>query len=100
MRFSSWNVHGLGRPWIVNWLRNKLRALNPQVLFIIETKVCSKKMEVIWSKCSFSSGINVDAIGNEGSLSLCWKDSTTISLRSYSHFYIDVNVHDPVKGEN
>ncbi|MFQ6640906.1 hypothetical protein Gotur_014657 [Gossypium turneri] len=43
MRVLSWNVRGLGRPRTVARLKNKLRAINPRILFLMETKLSSKK---------------------------------------------------------
>lgn len=70
MRLISWNIRGLEKPQNVNWLRNKVRANSPQILFLIETKLCSKKMEKVRLKYGFKTGIDVGAVGSKGGLSL------------------------------
>lgn len=71
MKILCWNVRGLERPQTINRLRNKLRAINPRVLFLMETKLSEKKMEMVRLKCGFVNGINIAAIGSRG-LSLGW----------------------------
>ncbi|KAA3469398.1 reverse transcriptase [Gossypium australe] len=98
MKIISWNVRGLGRPRTVKRLKNKLRAINPQILFLIETKLKAKEMEIVRRKLGFSCGIEVDADGSKGGLSLGWNNNSLISLRSYSSFHIDADVNDKDSG--
>ncbi|KAA3472113.1 reverse transcriptase [Gossypium australe] len=94
MKIISWNVRGLGKSRTVKRLKNKLRAINPQILFLIETKLKAKEMEIVRRKLGFSCGVDVDADGSKGGLSLCWNNNALISLRSYSPFHIDADVDD------
>ncbi|KAA3462946.1 non-ltr retroelement reverse transcriptase [Gossypium australe] len=94
MKIVSWNVRGLGRSRTVKRLRNKLRAINPHILFLIETKLDEKSMERVRLKLGFSCGIAIGADGSKGGLSLCWKDNSLVSLRSYSSYHIDVDITD------
>ncbi|KAA3478601.1 reverse transcriptase [Gossypium australe] len=66
MKILSWNVRGLGNPRTVKRLKNKLRAVNPRILFLIETKLSVKKMELVRMKCGFENGIDVGAIETYG----------------------------------
>ncbi|KAA3458060.1 reverse transcriptase [Gossypium australe] len=86
MKILSWNVRGLGQSRTVRLLKNKLRHIQPQILFLIETKVTSRKMESIRRRCGFMNGIDVDAIG--------WKEGINLSLKSYSRSHIDVEVEE------
>ncbi|KAA3471562.1 hypothetical protein EPI10_017165 [Gossypium australe] len=73
MKLLSWNVRGLGRSQTINRLRNKLRAINPRILFLMETKLNSKNMEMSdWIKRRFIPRRE----------------------RSYSHYHVDVGIHD------
>ncbi|KAH1056279.1 hypothetical protein J1N35_034344 [Gossypium stocksii] len=99
MKVMSWNIRGLGRPHTVNRLKNKLRAINPHILFLMETKLNSKRMERVRVKCGFDNGIGIDAVGSKGGLSLGWKENGLIRLKSYSSFHIDVEVQDVDCGE-
>ncbi|KAH1113590.1 hypothetical protein J1N35_006968, partial [Gossypium stocksii] len=99
MKLLSWNVRGLGRLQTVNRLRKKLRAINPRILFLIETKLSSKKMEMVRLKCGFSNGIDIGAVGLKGGLSLGWTGNDLVSIRSYSMFHMDADIYDPENKE-
>ncbi|KAA3453657.1 reverse transcriptase [Gossypium australe] len=94
MKILSWNVRGLGQPRTVRRLKNKLRRIQPQILFLMETKVTSKRMESIRRKCGFLNGIDVAATGTRGGLSLGWKEGLNLMLKSFSNYHIDVEVED------
>lgn len=51
-------------------LKNKLRAINPRIMFLMETKLDSRSMEKVRLKCGFVNGIDVGALGTKGGLSL------------------------------
>lgn len=94
MRIASWNIHGLGQPPTVYRLNNKLREISPQVLFLMETKLSTRRMENVRRKCGFVHGLDVDAVGSKGGLSLSWKQDCSVSLRSYSQNLMDVDIHE------
>ncbi|KAA3471267.1 Endonuclease/exonuclease/phosphatase [Gossypium australe] len=78
----------------VNRLKNKLRCIQPQILFLMETNVNRKRMEKIRRKCRFEQGINVDAERTKGGLSLEWRVRMNLTLISYSKSHIDVEVEE------
>ncbi|GMI79785.1 hypothetical protein HRI_001647800 [Hibiscus trionum] len=90
MKLISWNVRGLGRPRTVRRLQHWLRDVNPTVIFFIETKLQSDKMEKVRRKCGYPNGIDVGARGRSGGLCLAWRDDCHVSLRSFSDRHIDV----------
>ncbi|GMI92929.1 hypothetical protein HRI_002962200 [Hibiscus trionum] len=94
MKIVCWNVRGLGKLRAVRRLRSKLRVVHPQILFLMETKVSAVRMEKIRRKCGFIHGIDIDADGSRGGLSLCWTSDMVVNLCSYSSFHIDVNISD------
>lgn len=51
-------------------------------------------MEQIRRKCGFINGIDMDAIGTNGGLSLGWVEGLIIILRIFSSSYIDVEVEE------
>ncbi|KAA3460646.1 reverse transcriptase [Gossypium australe] len=55
-------------------------------------------MEIVRMKLGFSCGIDVDADGSKGGLSLGWNGNSLISLRSYSPFHIDADINDSDNG--
>ncbi|KAK5792926.1 hypothetical protein PVK06_034057 [Gossypium arboreum] len=56
-------------------------------------------MEMVRQKCGFYNGIDIGAAGSKGGLSLGWKGNDLVSVRSYSSFYVDADIHDPDNGE-
>ncbi|KAG8493539.1 hypothetical protein CXB51_011042 [Gossypium anomalum] len=88
------NVRGLGQPRTVRRLKNKLRQVMPQVLFLMETKVTSKRIGAIRRKCRFGHGIDVDAVGTRGGLSLGWREGLNLTLKSFSKSRIDMEVEE------
>ncbi|KAA3481263.1 hypothetical protein EPI10_021640 [Gossypium australe] len=67
-------------------IKNKLRQIKPQILFLIETKK-------VLGKCS---GLDkkVDAEGSRSGLSLGWNNGCIIQLRSYLVLHIDVEIDE------
>ncbi|GMJ14117.1 hypothetical protein HRI_005080900 [Hibiscus trionum] len=94
MKIVCWNVRGLGKLRAVRRLRSKIRVVHPQILFLMETKVSAVHMEKIRRKCGFIHGLDIDADGSRGGLSLWWSAEFMVTLCSYSSFHIDVNVTD------
>ncbi|MBA0749250.1 hypothetical protein Gogos_003199, partial [Gossypium gossypioides] len=45
MKTFSWNVCGLGKPQTVHRLKNILREVRPQLLFLMEHKISTRRME-------------------------------------------------------
>lgn len=74
------------------WSQEQLREIGPQVLFLMEIKLNSRRMENVRRKCGFLYGLDVDAVGSRGGLSLCWKQDCSVSLRSYSQNHVDVDI--------
>ncbi|GMI71760.1 hypothetical protein HRI_000845300 [Hibiscus trionum] len=99
MKLLCWNVRGLGMPWTVCRLQHVLRDLNPSVAFLIETKLWSAQMAQVRRRCGFINGIEVDAVGRSGGLSIGWKNNCDISLHSYSQRHIDVLINDDSDGK-
>lgn len=71
-----------------------MRAINPRILFLMETKISPKKMEAIRRKCRFGNVIDVVAIDSKGGLLLGWKDNSLVTLRNFSQHHIDVDIKD------
>ncbi|KAA3480977.1 reverse transcriptase [Gossypium australe] len=44
MKIISWNVRGLGNPWAVKRLQHMLRQHNPEIVFLMETKLDGKRI--------------------------------------------------------
>ncbi|KAK2648963.1 hypothetical protein Ddye_016452 [Dipteronia dyeriana] len=92
MKILVWNVRGMGSSRAFQVLLKLKQAYNPDVLFLMETKVNHSQMERIRVKLGFSSNLVVDCVGTKGVLSLMWSDDTNIRLLSYSSFHMDVQI--------
>ncbi|KAA3488794.1 reverse transcriptase [Gossypium australe] len=60
----------------------------------METKLNQKRMKRVRRSCGFNSGIEVEADGSRGGLSLAWKSDIGVTLRSFSKWHIDVLVRE------
>lgn len=64
--------------------------MQPQILFLIETKLNDLRIKQVCNKCGFTNGIDVEAQGPKGGLSIGWKHDVGIQIQSYSANHIDV----------
>lgn len=60
----------------------------PHFLFLIETKMHSKKLQYLLSLLGFDGLFSVDHVGNSGGLALFWKDGGSLSIQNYSQHHI------------
>lgn len=72
---------------------------NPQVVFLIKTKLNKVHMQKVRRSYGFLYGIDVPANGSKGGLCLAWKDSVSLSLKFFSGNHIDVVVEGVNNGE-
>lgn len=99
MKTLCWNVKGLGSLRGVQMLQDMLRQYNPQLVFLMETKVSGNKMEQIKRSCGFKNGIEVGAEGSRGQLCMAWKDGVDVVLQSYTKSHIDVVIMSDIEDE-
>ncbi|KAK8318426.1 hypothetical protein V6Z12_A13G173700 [Gossypium hirsutum] len=93
MKIISWNVRGLKIHEALRRLQQMLKLHNPQVVFFMETKLDSVRMERVRRRGKFVHDIDVLAEGTRGGLSLGWK--IDIDLQSYSSIHVDLNIRGP-----
>ncbi|KAA3455040.1 reverse transcriptase [Gossypium australe] len=62
------------------------------MVFLMETKLDQVRMEGVRRKYGFTNGIDVEAEGSRGGLSLVWKGDIDVTIRSYSKWHIDAIV--------
>ncbi|MBA0614886.1 hypothetical protein Godav_015117 [Gossypium davidsonii] len=79
-------------PRAIHLLRNKVRHVQPKILFLMETKLSEKGMKKVREKCGFTNGIEVGANGSIGGLSVGWKGEYAVQLRSFSINHIDMEI--------
>jgi exonuclease III len=89
MKILSWNYRGLENPRTVRDLCLMVKEKRPEVVFLIETKCRSAKMEQIRVRIGFEGLFVVDLIGKSGGLALLWRESNTLEIQNYSRWHIN-----------
>ncbi|KAL3819736.1 hypothetical protein ACJIZ3_005641 [Penstemon smallii] len=93
MNCLSWNCQGLGGPWTVRTLEDHIRAKNPQIIFLMETRLSERKIDFLKNKLGLY-GVAVSSIGLSGGLALLWRKDINVVLQSKSKNHIDVFVYN------
>lgn len=70
MKILSWNVRGMRNPQTLRALRHLVRSLNPQLMFLMETRCKNKLEEKLKRELNYASSICVPSNGNSGGLML------------------------------
>ncbi|KAK3193182.1 hypothetical protein Dsin_024492 [Dipteronia sinensis] len=96
MRTLAWIARGLGSPQAVQSLQCLKRESEPDVFFLMETKLGLQGMERIRIKLGYSGKLVVEPVGQSGGLCLFWSARISVDLLSYSRFHIDVKVESHV----
>jgi len=87
MRTLAWNCQGAGRASTVKALKALIRDESPDVVFIVESKSKSHRIERIRSSIGFVDKFSVDPVGKSGGLAIFWKASVDLEI-----VYFDKNV--------
>lgn len=80
MIIMSWNVRGLGSARAFNSLFSQKQVINPDIMFLMETKVDQARMEILRVKLGFIGKLVVNRSGNSSGLCLFWSDNVQVSL--------------------
>ncbi|KAL3826043.1 hypothetical protein ACJIZ3_022072 [Penstemon smallii] len=91
MSCLAWNCQGLGGSWTVRTLGDLIRDHNPQLIFLSETRLAARKIELIKRKFGYF-GLAVDARGLSGGLALLWMKDIDVVVQSFSFNHIDALV--------
>lgn len=78
--FLMWNYQGLGRALTVKKLRVENLKRKPSVIFLMETRCKSEKIQEIKKKCQMDEMYVVEPIGRSGGLELLWKKEVVINV--------------------
>lgn len=88
MNTLVWNVRGLGSNRAFQVLLRVKRDYNPDIMFLMETKVNHFRIENLRIKLGYSGKLVIDSMGTCGCLCLMWSSSVDVSLLSYSLFIL------------
>lgn len=94
MKILYWNCRVLGSPRAVQVLRAFIAQYNPQLVFLIETKISKNKRIHSRINIHYDGLVLVDACGSHGGLALMWNNSCNLVIKSYSGHHITASVHD------
>uniref|UniRef100_A0A803PHA9 Reverse transcriptase domain-containing protein n=1 Tax=Cannabis sativa TaxID=3483 RepID=A0A803PHA9_CANSA len=92
MSVLSWNCHGLGNPWAIQFIKDLVIQKQPKVVFLCETLSKSDVIEKVRLAIGFQGVFSVDCRGKSGGVALFWKDTDEVSLLGYGENFIDVVV--------
>lgn len=93
MKILSWNCQGLTSPLTVRTLKNWCWKERSEIVFVMESKIDSIRLEVIRSRCGFTSSINLSCSGLSGGMGLWWRNLEVDTI-SYSTHHILIKIHD------
>jgi hypothetical protein len=92
MNLLSWNCRGLGNPRTVRELRRLVKEKKPKIVFLMETKARTEKMERVRIQLGFENMFVVDSVGKSGGLALFWMIEAGVEIQNYSRRHINAKV--------
>ncbi|KAK1355103.1 hypothetical protein POM88_048359 [Heracleum sosnowskyi] len=98
MSTLSWNCHGLGTPWALQFLKESILQKIPDFVFLSEILCKRDRVEKIKSLIGFDGAFTVDTQGHRGGITFLWRNQCEVELFSYSTNHIDVLIE--TKGWN
>lgn len=84
----SWNCQGLGPPLTFDNLKPCIKEKNPEVIFLIETKMTLPRMTRTIYRLGFVNYEIVPAINKAGGLCLAWRNGVDMEVVSTSEMAI------------
>ena len=90
MAILSWNVQGIGNKTTSRYLKDLIRNYKPDLIFLMETKIGTQKMEELRKQNNFARGEYMDPTGNAGGLAIWSTDQWNINILSKHKNFIDV----------
>lgn len=87
------NCRGMGSSLAIRTLTDEVKARDPLLVFLAETKTGENRMKGVRNKIGYTQGIMVPSDGRSGGLAMMWKEGTKICLKSFSNSHINVVVN-------
>ncbi|XP_075663401.1 uncharacterized protein LOC142632980 [Castanea sativa] len=98
MNSLCWNCRGIGNIRTVFALRDYIWRWNPKIVFLSETKIRSRRMEIVKYRLGFPNGLIVPSRGCRGGLALLWSSDTKLEIKSFSNHHIDAVITESDNG--
>ena len=90
----AWNCQGIGNPWTVRRLTEVCKKVDPDVLFLSETKNSHKVVAKKLNKLGFA---NLRTVGPQGyasgGLAILWKEGVDLTIVSSCKNYFDTKIY-------
>ena len=91
----SWKCQGLGNPQSIKALHDLVRRWDPKVVFLMETKSKTRRMERIKNRIGMANDLIVPCIGRSGGLALLWAREVDLEIKSFSKNHINATITKP-----
>ncbi|XP_074360757.1 uncharacterized protein LOC141701008 [Apium graveolens] len=92
MSCISWNCHGLGNLWAVQFLTKIVLQKKPNIIFLSEILCKKDRVRIVKNILGFEGAVTVERQGNSGGLDLIWRNKEEVNPKSFSKHYIDTEV--------
>jgi exonuclease III len=93
MKIVAWNCRRLGNGMAVCGLLNVQKEEDPDIMFLLETKMTGSRMDGFRWKLGLTNMVAKDCSGTHGGgLAMFWRWGIDLHVRGISHLYIDANV--------
>jgi exonuclease III len=99
MSILSWNCRGLENFRTVWDLCRLVEEKRPKLIFLMETKLQSHRVEGIKLRVGFHNVFVVDSVGKSGGLALMWSDNIQVDIQNYSPRHINSMVKTEMNGQ-
>ncbi|KAK1400433.1 hypothetical protein POM88_000038 [Heracleum sosnowskyi] len=83
MSTLSWNCHGLGTPWALQFLKESILQKRPDFVFLTEILCKANRVERVKEIVGFEGAFPVDTQGHNGGIALLWRNSKEVTVLSY-----------------
>ncbi|PNY08791.1 endonuclease/exonuclease/phosphatase family protein, partial [Trifolium pratense] len=92
-------LRGLGRPKAIPSLKDLVRVYKPEIVLLIETLVHSNKIKDLCYVLGYDGSFVVDRDGRSGGLAVFWKSTFNCNIINFSSNFINLQVHDTMRGD-
>ena len=88
MRILSWNCQGLGNLWTVQSLHKLVREQDPDICFLMETRLDRSGFEQHCGDVPFRNKLIVKKPNSGGGLALMWKEEVNLDVVNFTDNHI------------
>src|SRR6266542_3134999 len=92
MIIGGWNYRGMGNRPTVRGLLELQKKVDPDILFLLETKLAKKGIEKLSYTLRMPHVVFQECDGKSGGLAMFWKHGINLRLRWMGRMHIDVDI--------